>query len=214
VTISWYANPGVWSYGAAALAFAWLAVRLVTRWQSGGKPAMLTTMAIASAVAAAAAALLAAIPVVGIGWVAAGLDFVRVAATLGFPLAFLGVRESGKSGQRGGEGWAPLVSLGIVLLIAQLLVGVRPPGLVGPDPFTQQLGHGSALAVAVFGLVLVEQCYRRAPAGSRWYLRPLADRAGRPVRLRCRSLLGRLAVPLDEPTCGSLAASRRPSPCR
>jgi putative PEP-CTERM system histidine kinase len=60
-----------------------------------------------------------------------------------------------------------------VLLLAQLLVGVRPPGLVNPDPLMQQLGHGSALAVAVFGLVLTEQCYRRAPPGTRWYLRPL-----------------------------------------
>ncbi len=36
-----------------------------------------------------------------------------------------------------------------------------------------QLGFGNELAIAVFGLVLVEQCYRRTPAASRWHVRPL-----------------------------------------
>jgi putative PEP-CTERM system histidine kinase len=60
-----------------------------------------------------------------------------------------------------------------VLLLGWLLVGVKPPGLVDTNPLTRQLGHGSALIVAAFGLVLVEQCYRRTPFASRWHIRPL-----------------------------------------
>ena len=56
--ISWYGNPGFWAYGAAALAFAWLALRLVSRWQSGRKPAMLLATAMAAVAAAVASAAL------------------------------------------------------------------------------------------------------------------------------------------------------------
>ncbi len=35
------------------------------------------------------------------------------------------------------------------------------------------LGFGISLAVAIFGLVLTEQCYRRTPSRSRWHVRPL-----------------------------------------
>ena len=42
-----------------------------------------------------------------------------------------------------------------------------------PNALIRQLAYGSALGVAVFGLVLVEQCYRRTPQRSRWHVRPL-----------------------------------------
>lgn len=169
----WYANPGVWAYGTAALAFAWLAIRLVARWQPGGKPAMLVGMAVAAAGAAATSAAFSATPTLGMGWTAALLDFLRVAATVAFLLVFLGVRDGTKGAQRGGKGWAPLLGVGILLLLVQLLVGVKPPGVIDASPFSQVLGYGSALAVSVFGLFLVEQCYRRTPTGARWHLRPM-----------------------------------------
>ena len=169
----WYANPGVWAYGIAALAFAWLAVRLVARWQPGGRPAMLVGMALAAASAAATSAVFSAMPTLGLGWAAALLDFLRVAATVAFLLAFLGVRDGTMAAKRGGKGWAPLLGLGILLLLVQLLVGVRPPGVLDADPFLPVIGYGSALAVSVFGLFLVEQCYRRTPTGARWNFRPM-----------------------------------------
>jgi putative PEP-CTERM system histidine kinase len=157
----------------AALAFAWLAVRLVAEWQPGGKPALLLAMSSLTALAAGASVAFSVLPSLAIWWVASGLDLLRSAATLGFLLAFLGVRDRTKGAQRGGKGWALLVSLGLLLLLAQLLLGVKPPGVPDLAQPIHQLGFGSELAIAVFGLVLVEQCYRRTPASSRWHVRPL-----------------------------------------
>jgi putative PEP-CTERM system histidine kinase len=170
---SWYANPGVWAYAAAAVAFAWLALRLMTHWQPGGKPAMLLAMAGATSAAAAAAVLFAVLPSMNTWWVAWGLDLLRTAAILGFLLAFLGVRDKSKEGQRGSRGWAMLASFGLVLLLAQLLLGVKPPGVPDLEVTAHKLGFASELALAVFGLVLAEQCYRRTSAGARWQVRPL-----------------------------------------
>ena len=124
---------------------------------------------------AAAAASVAFLiqPILGLGWLVALLDFVRVAVTLGFLLAFLGVRGGVRKAERGGQGWAPLIGLGLLLLTLWFLVGVRPPGIVEPNALIRQLAYGSALGVAAFGLVLVEQCYRRTPLTARWHVRPL-----------------------------------------
>ncbi len=174
MTTSWYANPGVWAYGAAAFAFAWLALRLITHWQPGGKPAMLLAMAGATSAAAAGAVLFAVLPSLQTWWIAWGLDLLRSAAILGFLLAFLGVRDKSKGAQRGGRGWAFLASIGLVLLLVQLLLGVKPPGVPDLEVAAHKLGFASQLGLAVFGLVLVEQCYRRTPAGGpRWQVRPL-----------------------------------------
>ncbi len=170
---SWIANPSVWSYGLAVLAFAWLGLSLIVRWQPGGKPAMLLAFAAATAMAALAAVAFSVVPLLALWWVASALDLLRSAAMLGFLLAFLGVRDKAKGAQRGGKGWALLVSIGIVLLALQLLIGVKPPGVSDLGQPVHQLGFAAALAVAIFGLVLVEQCYRRTPAASRWHVRPL-----------------------------------------
>lgn len=169
----WYASPGVWAYGAAALAFVWLALRLVSRWQPGGKPAMLLAATLSAVCASVAAAALAAFPILGLGWIAAVLDFVRVTAGIGFLLVFLGAVGSrhADSGRR--ASWTPLLAGGVLLLLVWLLFGVKPPGLIDPNALTRQIGQASALGVAIFGLLLVEQCYRRTPFGSRWHIRPL-----------------------------------------
>jgi putative PEP-CTERM system histidine kinase len=170
---NWYANPAVWSYVAASLAFAWVALRLIAQWQPGGKPAMLLAMAGATSLAAISAAAFAAVSTAAMWWATSALDLLRNAATLGFLLAFLGVRDSAKGAQRGGKGWALLASIGVLLLVAQLLLGVLPPGVLDKEHPANQYGFASELSIAVFGLVLVEQCYRRTPAGSRWHVRPL-----------------------------------------
>jgi putative PEP-CTERM system histidine kinase len=172
VNHSWYINPGIWAYGAAAVGFIWLAVRLLAHWHPGGKPALLLAMALASSAAAVASAAFAVEPTVGLGWLAAFLDFSRTGLTIGFLLAFLGARRDGVAAKAGRD-LAPLLGLAVVLLLAWLLVGVKPPGVLDPNPFTRQIGFGSALGVAAFGLMLVEQCYRRTPGPSRWHIRPL-----------------------------------------
>ncbi|HQR22683.1 MAG TPA: PEP-CTERM system histidine kinase PrsK, partial [Burkholderiaceae bacterium] len=173
MSANWYSNPAAWSYGIAFIAFAWMAVRLVARWQPGGKPAMLLAMAVACMVAAAGAVLFAVVPSVGTWTLAWILDLLGSAATLGFLLAFLGVRDSGRGAARGGHGWAVLGSIALVLLLCQFLFGVKPPSVPDLGKVAHSLGFASALSIAVFGLVLVEQCYRRTPRSSRWLVRPL-----------------------------------------
>jgi len=168
----WFTHPGFWSYAIAALAFAGLAVRLVVRWQPGGKPALLLAFAIATAAAACGAAVFVVWPTVGLWFVAGMLDLLRLAATLAFLLAFLGVRDASKGAPRGGPWWVAMVSLAVVLVAAHLLLGVAPPS-VAVAGWPNLLGFASALAIAIFGLVLAEQCYRRTPASSRWHVRPL-----------------------------------------
>lgn len=170
---NWYSSPGVWAYAAASLAFAWLVVRLVAEWQPGGKPAMLLLLAATTAVAAAAASAFAGSPS-GLMWVATGItELLRNAATLGFLLALLGVKPAQGEPGHFGRGWAFLVALTAVLLLGQLLFGLAPPAVPDGGQGTVQIGFGVALVLAVFGLVLVEQCYRRTPASHRWHVRPL-----------------------------------------
>lgn len=170
---SWLTMPSVWSYALAALAFSWLALRLIVRWQPGGKPAILLGFAVATTLAAIAAIAFTVFPSLGMWLLAHWLDVLRIGTTLAFLLAFLGVRDTARGAQRGGKGWALLVSLGIVLVILQLIVVMKPPGIPDLGKPIHQFGFGLALATSIFGLVLVEQCYRRTPAASRWHVRPL-----------------------------------------
>ena len=53
-----------------------------------------------------------------------------------------------------------------------VVVGSPPPGI--PElGRSSLLSFGISLAVAILGLVLTEQCYRRTPSRSRWHVRPL-----------------------------------------
>jgi len=169
----WYAEPAVWGYFAAAAAFSWLAVRLLVHWHSGGNPALLLGMAVAAAAASGASAMFATLPNAAIWEFASILDFARSAALIIFLLAFLGVRDPGRQAQRGGTEWVLLGVIAAVLLVAQMLLSVEPPGIAAPIFGLQSLPFVAELAVPVFGLVLVEQCYRRTPTGLRWHVRPM-----------------------------------------
>jgi putative PEP-CTERM system histidine kinase len=170
---NWLGSPGLWSYGVAVLAFAGLALRLVVRWQPGGKPAMLLAFAAATALAALAACVFALAPN-RLTWSAAfGFDMLRAAATLGFLLAFLGVRDTRKGAVRGGTWWITAVCTGVALVAVLWLIGVPPPVELAADRHPLTTGFAVALALTIFGLVLVEQCYRRTPAAARWHVRPL-----------------------------------------
>ena len=148
-------------------------MRLVLGWQFGRKPGLLLAMAAASTITAVSFAIFAFRSTTTIGWLAATLEFLRVATTIGFLLVLLGVGSRKADGAAFAGSWAPLVTLAAALLGAHLLLGVRPPGLPGQDMIIPQLGDIVALGVSIFGLVLVEQCYRRTPAAVKWHLRPM-----------------------------------------
>jgi hypothetical protein len=209
---TWVAAPGLWSYGVAALAFSWLSMRLAVRWRTGGKPAMLLAVGVATAAAGIGACVFAVTPSLPSWFAAFLLDLMRSTAMLGFLLVFLGVRDAGKGAQRGGASWIALVCIGVVLVVAQLLVAVPPPGFPDVGRLVHQLGFATALSIAIFGLMLTEQCYWRTPAQSRWHVRPLL--------LGFAGLLGRRPLPdallfrqLD-PDLWAARGLAQPSPCR
>jgi putative PEP-CTERM system histidine kinase len=169
----WITNPGVWSYGIAALVFGGFAIRLAMRWHGGGRSAFLVALAALTAVWAAVSAAFAIAPSAALWQIAHSLDALRLGATLGFMLAFLG--------RRGAEGaaWSaaqPVVigTFTAVAIAASLVVGVPPPGVPELGRPTHLLGFGIVLAVAILGLVLDEQVYRGTPAQFKWHVRPLA----------------------------------------
>jgi putative PEP-CTERM system histidine kinase len=170
---NWLANPGVWSYGIAALVFGGFAVQLIVRWQQGTRTAFLLALAALSAVWAAASAIFAAAPSQGLWQFAHSVDAVRLGAALGFMLAFLGQRRRASGARRPSQ----LVATGAfaaLAIAASLIVGVPPPGIPELGRPTHLLGFGIVLAIAILALALDEQMYRRTPSQFKWHVRPLA----------------------------------------
>ncbi|HYF26066.1 MAG TPA: hypothetical protein VD931_10040, partial [Baekduia sp.] len=143
---------GVLGYGAAALAWAALAVLLTVRGAGRGPGRLLVGGAlvqVAWAVAMAGTLTVAALP----AWVAFFLEAARPLAWTLFLLALL---------------WAPgrprpIVAAGLVVAGIAVMQGTA---------FTLDTGaqerFGSGLLAAVLGLVCVEQLYRNTPEGRRW----------------------------------------------
>lgn len=168
---SWSTNPSVWSYGIAFLAFGGFAVRLALKWQGSRRPVMLVLAVGATALAAAGALAFAVAPSAETWRTAHLLDAVRMASLLGFMLVFLGAGTRGAATGRLGQAWPALLSS--VLVLGMLVFGLAPPGVPEFERIQLRFGFGAALATAIFGLVLAEQCYRRTPPSSRWHIRPL-----------------------------------------
>jgi putative PEP-CTERM system histidine kinase len=122
-----------------------------------------------SAAAAAAAVFFAWSPSPGT-WIATHvLDSLRIGAALGFMVVFLGRRELFRTVR-----WALMAAATIVIVVVLIAVGLPPPGVPELGRSNHLLGFGTSLAVAILGLVLTEQFYRRTPSRSRWHVRPLA----------------------------------------
>lgn len=168
----WITNPSAWSYGIAVLVFGGFATVVALQRRTGHQPAFLLAAMVMSAAAAAAAVAFAVAPAPDTWVVAHILDSLRVGAALGFLLDFLGPRDASRRGRRGTM--RVLLVLALVAIVALLvLTGLPPPGVPELGRPLHQLSFGVSLAVAIFGLVLTEQCYRRTPAQLRWHVRPL-----------------------------------------
>ena len=122
-----------------------------------------------SAAAAAAAVFFARSPS-SETWIATHvLDSLRIGAALGFMVVFLGRRELFRTGR-----WGLMAAATIVIVVVLIAVGLPPPGVPELGRSNHLLGFGTSLAVAILGLVLTEQFFRRTPSRSRWHVRPLA----------------------------------------
>jgi hypothetical protein len=168
-------NPAVWSYGLAALAFAAFAIRLGIGARKGGLRAAVLVGTVAASALWAAAAL--AFELYGEAWVwlAARLfDAARIGGwfafvvLLGMPIG--GGATAGSGARTAAPAWAFVVAG--TLLAANLALpapAAVPLGAVGDHA----LLFAAGLGLAIVGLVLAEQLYRRTPEELRWNIKPL-----------------------------------------
>jgi putative PEP-CTERM system histidine kinase len=149
-------DPAALGYGFAALAFSGFALHLGLGWRGSAKAAVLLGAVIASA-----------------AWAGASLAFVLAPSQLSWTAH--AVLDSVRIG-----GW--LLFLGIVLhrrrfglKALPLLILPFAAAAFYPDPAqtASRIPYGILLAVAVAGLVLTEQVFRRALQHARWAVKPL-----------------------------------------
>jgi putative PEP-CTERM system histidine kinase len=168
-------NPAAWSYGLACLAFAAFALQLALGRRGDVRATVLAATVAASALWAGATL---AFELFGLAWlwVAERLfDVARIGGWFAFVLLISAPAGSGATTDRTTLSVAPawFFVLAGVLLVANLALPaptVVPLAAAGAD---ETLLFGAGLGLAILGLVLVEQLYRRTPDESRWGVKPL-----------------------------------------
>jgi putative PEP-CTERM system histidine kinase len=172
MTATSLATAAAWSYGFALAFYAGLAFRMALGWRRSPRAAALIFAVLATAGWAAACIVLGTAPnekallATNVG------DFLRYAGWFGFITSVLhgaapaDHRETGARVRR-------LASLGVLsALIAALALSESLP-LVAKLRWSVLVEFGVRLGLAVFGLALVEQLYRRTHSQARWAIKPL-----------------------------------------
>ena len=150
---------GTMSYAAAAMAFLFLSVLLVTTWRGRVPGMLLAAGSLATVVWAGVAAYLAARPNAGM-LAAEVLEVLRSAIWLAFLLVLLGyTQKEVRHLRRAAVGLAAFCG---VVLAATLFSGVVSATWLGT------FGILGRLVLAVIGIVLVEQLYRNVQPQQRW----------------------------------------------
>jgi len=171
VTGTTFATATLWSYGIAALAWLLLTLRIAIGLRRGGRGPLLVAIGVATTVWGACAALFGYSGRIGALFAFNAADVARYAAWFTFVLALL-------SGARG-DAQAPalprwLYVAGAALLVAGVLLSEGTPWQRTLSMADQRPEFGARLGLAILGLILVEQLYRRAHTQSRWAIKPLA----------------------------------------
>jgi hypothetical protein len=167
-------NPAFWSYSLAAILFVAFAVRLGIAWRGGLRATMLLAAIVASALWACAVVGALYFPNERAWWSAGRvLDVGRIGAWL----AFLALLLDGWQRGRAERPWATtprwLIAIAAVLLVAAAMVPDFPPRPASGGPAAYTHTFIALLGLAILGLVLVEQLWRRTPEHGRWGIKPL-----------------------------------------
>src|SRR5438132_4981458 len=172
MTTTSLATAAVWSYGFALAFYAGLAVRMALGWKRSPRAAALIFAVLATAGWAGACIFFGNAPNEKALLATNIADMLRYAGWFGFMASVLqGAAHSdpGESGARVRR----LASLGALsALIAALALSDALP-LASMLGWSGRVEFGVRLGLAVFGLALVEQLYRRAHAQARWAIKPL-----------------------------------------
>ncbi len=174
MTASTFTIAALWSYGLATAGFAVFAIRLAVGRNTGVRARLLLAATIVSALWAASGAVVVKWPSSDLWLASVACDALRYAVWYAFLLVVL----QGAPNERTAA--APrlpmptwVVALVAVGLVASILLAVGQPFEPMRDSELRRYEFDVRVGLAVFGLILVEQLFRRAHPQARWTLRPL-----------------------------------------
>jgi putative PEP-CTERM system histidine kinase len=150
---------GTVSYAAAAMAFLFLSVLLVTTWRGRLQGMLLAVACLGTAMWAGVAAYLAARPNAAM-LAAEVLEILRSAVWFAFLMVLLGY-------SRKAVGPLRRVAVGLAVFCGVVLAATLYSGVVSA-PRPEIFGIPGRLVLAVIGIVLVEQLYRNVQPQQRW----------------------------------------------
>ncbi|MDD5297786.1 MAG: PEP-CTERM system histidine kinase PrsK [Rhodocyclaceae bacterium] len=165
----------LWGYGASAVGFLVFATQLAARWRGGLRGSLLLAAIVLSACWAACAA---GFSQTGSPLLAAGavlFNTLRLCAWFAFLLSLLNANSAEKPGGDLRNLLAPRWA--VVGIVVAALANVVLMGFSSSADYlggrASQLPFAPPLALAVLGLVLLEQVIRNAPTTDRWGLKPM-----------------------------------------
>jgi putative PEP-CTERM system histidine kinase len=172
VTEGVFTTVGVWSYGLALAAYTIFSARVAIGSRRSPR-ARLLLLALVTTALWGALSLPLAFAQTRVGAILVSTaDALRYGAWLAFLWHLLRRPDSASTRLTRGTLNA-FIAVGAVLLLSVLLgEGFYVP--VTPGMAGQRTGFFLDLAIAVFGLTLIEQLVRRAPSTMRWSIKPLA----------------------------------------
>jgi putative PEP-CTERM system histidine kinase len=167
------ANIGLYSYGAAALAYILLtALLLVTqKGRALGRPLLVASVLTAVWAAVIAGSMLTTYPNIH---AMRTVEVLRNAGWCFLLLTLLGIRLQGSGHILASRRWVPWFIGGFAaVLLMQLASTVLPQSITPPEGTYQNLAFGTSLAMDILGLLLLEQLYRNSSSSERWVLKHL-----------------------------------------
>ena len=166
-----FAVAAVWSYGLAALGYAVFAVRVL----AGSRRSVRASLLVAALASTAAWALVCVAvgrrPTLERVFAASGADALRCGAWFVFLWHLLANSDHQFTRLKGRTRNAIVAAA--ALLVGSVLLGEGTTVWHASAAWAPRTGFLLKLALAVFGLILVEQVYRRVQPQARWAIKPL-----------------------------------------
>ena len=170
--VEWLTQPAVWSYGIAALAYLGFALQLSARWRGDWPSSLLLGFVVLSAFWAGTGALFVIVQTPAMWFSERLFDALRMLSALAFLSLVLGL---GRTMHATGARYTVrgvLFALAAALCIAGFSLGAPLPG-AAILPGWSAIAFAPLVGIAVLGLVLCEQVYRRTDERRKWNMRPL-----------------------------------------
>jgi len=158
-----------WSYGLALAGYLGFALLVALRWRPSVRAGLLLAATLVTAVWAAAGLAVALSDRSGLWLLSGAIDVMRY----GVWFLFVGNLVAGGSDKSSPAfpRWVVIVVVVAMLASLALLDGLPLSGALGVQG--PRTSFGLHLGLAVFGLMLVEQLFRRAHPQARWAIKPL-----------------------------------------